>query len=245
LTYDITFLSAFAHNVTGVDVTVRNERCVAHPVTRRPVAGRTPLSDRLADVNVILAYYKLFDDVVDEGKGKIKSRFLRSAYKRAASREPAIDAVVKESYKDLTALERSGCDSVDAVADPFAEMLSKLSSLVLCDYATEFTKRLFYAVGKWLYLIDALDDYDKDVKKGGYNVLKSAYKSINAQNLVRKHGEDLNFIFGSLFVEVNECFNNIKFNFNCDLVGNILLKGLPAATQRIIKRINEDAGKRV
>ena len=35
LTYDIAFMSAFIHNVAGVDVKIEKKHCVAHPVTRQ------------------------------------------------------------------------------------------------------------------------------------------------------------------------------------------------------------------
>ena len=241
LTYDIAFLSAITHNIVGKDVVIKKSHCVIHPITKRPIAGRTEISDMLADVNVILAYHKLLDDVYDSGKGRLKSAFLKGAYKKACKRYPKVDDIVKTNYKTLFDLEKKENDSIDMACDPFATMLAELSDFVLGDKKTEYTSRLFYYLGKWIYLIDALDDYDKDVKKNAYNVLKLAYKSINAKKLIEDHGKDLAFTFNVVFSEIADCYKNIKFYFNSDLVGNILLRGLPASTDKIVKRINENA----
>ena len=241
LTYDIAFLSAIAHNIIGKDVTIEKSHCVLHPITKRPIAGRTEISDMLADVNVILAYHKLSDDINDEGKGRLRSLFFKGAYKKARKRQPEIDETVRFDYKTLFDLEKKGEDSIDRACDPVADMLAKISDIVLKSHATEDTNRLFYNIGKWIYLIDALDDYDKDIKKNGYNVLKLAYKSVNAKNLLKEHGEEISFLFTVIFSEVSDCCKKIKFYFNSDLVKNILLRGLPDATLKLVKRINENA----
>jgi len=244
LTYDIAFLSAIAHNIMNKDVAIEHAHCVIHPITKRPIAARDELSDTLANVNVILAYHKLLDDVYDEGKGRLGSVVFKRAYKKAKKSLPEVDEVVRVNYKNLYDLEKGGADSVDMVCDPFAVMLAGISDHVLGEYKNEFTYKLFYYVGKWIYLIDALDDYDKDVKKNDYNVYKLAYKSINAQNLVEEHGEELASYFNVVFSEIADCFKNIKFYFNADLVGNILLRGIPEATRKIIERIkNKNVGK--
>ena len=156
-----------------------------------------------------------------------------------------IDEIVVGRYKESFSLEKSGCESVDAAADPFSKMLSEISGEVFGKYATEHTDKLFYYLGKWIYVSDALDDYDKDMKKGDYNVFKSAYKSINAKKLLEENGEDIEFLFRSIFAEIADCVANIKFYFNADLIKNILLRGLPASTSKIIKGIKDDAGKRI
>ena len=40
-------------------------------------------------------------------------------------------------------------------------------------------------MGKWIYLIDALDDYDKDKKKGAYNPFVLAYGAPTREELLK------------------------------------------------------------
>ena len=54
LNYDLTFLSAFAHNVCGEDVQIERQRCVMHWFRKRPMAGVDALSVRVAHLTVIL-----------------------------------------------------------------------------------------------------------------------------------------------------------------------------------------------
>ncbi len=164
LTYDIAFLSALAHNILGKDVEIKKSRCVAHAIRRRPIAKPDDVSKMLGAVNVILAYYKLKDDVLDESKGNLKSIIFKKGYKKAKKKYPKIDLIVKDCYSNLLKLEKENSESIDIVADCFAVMLKDISSEVFLDKTNENTKQLMYAVGKWIYLIDALDDYDKDIK---------------------------------------------------------------------------------
>ena len=237
LTYDIAFLSAVAHNVMNKDVTIENKRCVAHPIIKRPIAKKDELTEKLACINTLLAYYKVTDDVYDNGKGKFKRLVLNSGFKRAKKKFPMIDEIISARYEELRALEKRGEKSVDMVADPFSILLAEISDETLGEYKTENTRKLFYAVGKFIYLIDALDDYDKDLKKGNYNVFSSVYGRFNVKELLEKDGEEISFIFSSVFSSVEENLNAVKFYFNKDLITNILLRGLKKTFADVVKRI--------
>ena len=104
----------------------------------------------------------------------------------------------------------------------------------LAEAATEHTRSLAYGIGKWVYLIDALDDYEKDIKKGNYNPFYAAFGEQKRAQMLQKNGEEVNFVFRSVFAENAEHLRQIRFYFNHDLTDNIILRGMPAATQRIM-----------
>ena len=113
--------------------------------------------------------------------------------------------------------------------------MQRLSRHFLKDKATPHTDGLFYALGKWIYLIDALDDYDKDRKKRRYNPFVLAYGSENKEALIKEHGGDIAFLFDTLFYGLREDLANIHFYFNRDLTDNVLLRGIPLETQRVMR----------
>ena len=114
-------------------------------------------------------------------------------------------------------------------------MLAEFSDYALGDKATKHTRNLFYAVGTWIYLIDALDDYDKDLVKKGYNPFVLAYGAESRCKLVEAHAEDMQFIFGTIFSEICGRFSAIPTEFNRDLAENVLFRGLPATTKKILE----------
>lgn len=240
LTYDIALMSAFVHNVTGRDVSIDKSSCVAHRIKKRPIAKIDEISQKLADLNTILVYYKLKDDVADEKKGGIKSFVFKGGYKKAVKRNSGFNETVKKYLSILDKYETENVDIIDQVADSSATLLAELSKEVLEDYSNECTYNLFYFVGKWVYLIDALDDYDKDVKKGSYNVFKLQYKSPSKSDLIEKNREDIEFIFKDIISNIAKNYSQIKFNFNDDLLKNVLLRGISETT---VKIMNDKKGK--
>ncbi len=236
LSYDMAFLSAIAHNIIGVDVKIEKKHCIAHTIKKRPIAKPDKISLKIASVNVILAYYKLRDDVIDEKKGNFKSAIFKRAYKKAKKQFPTVDNSVKTCYSKLLKLEEQKVDSIDIVSDCFAMMLLEISKVIFEDKSTEYTENLIYAVGKWIYLIDALDDYDKDVKKNNYNVFYNAFKQENYSSLIKKYEEDIVFIFSTIFVQISENFQKIPFEYNTDLITNVLMRGISNKTKQILDK---------
>lgn len=236
LNYDLTFFSVLAHNLTDTDLNVEKQRCILHTVVKRPVAVSDALTDRIAALNVILARYKLNDNVIDTGKGRVKRSFFAGAYKKAKKAEPLMDEIVKKKYDELLRLEKEKCDSPDMAADPFGQMMAELSDEILKTYADDDTRALFYSLGKWIYLIDAFDDFDKDVKKGAFNVFKNAYRDCSdKEELKSKHGRDVVIVFGAIISEIAELSRKLNYKFNHDLTDNVLLNGIREQTKKIME----------
>ena len=234
LSYDMTFLSALLHNIKNTDVTIEKQRCAANIFTRRPMALDDGITKTVACLNTLLTYYKLTDDILDEHKGRISRAFFKRGYKKAKALHPDAAEIVKARMAELFELEKAECASLDMAADPFGLMIADLSDYCLGESATEYTRKLFYGVGKWVYLIDALDDYDKDVKKKNYNPFVSAYKAPTKDEMLAKNREEVDFVFKSVFAENAECLKNIRFYFNTDLTDNIILRGMPASTRKVM-----------
>ena len=236
LNYDLTFLSVFIHNVIGEDFDIKKERCILHTIIKRPVATPDGLSLRIAALNVILAYYKLSDNVNDEGKGKLKRSFFKKAYKKAKKAEPVLDKIVKENYQALIALEKCNSDSVDIVSDPFGNMMRDIVKELSGENFTEGIGELSYNLGKWIYLIDALDDFDKDKKSGSFNVFINAYKDVSdKESFINGKKSELEFIFGGILSQIYACAKAVSYNFNHDLTDNILYKGIFVKTKNVME----------
>ncbi|MBQ8406336.1 MAG: hypothetical protein IJY38_00315 [Clostridia bacterium] len=244
LSYDITFLSVILHNIKGVDVKIEKSHCLTHRIRSKPMAEVDELTKMLGAINTCLAYYKYTDDICDEKKGRAKRSLFKRGYKRAKKAYPEIDRIIKSNLENQERAEKKKTASIDMAADATALMIAQLSDLLLEDKKTAHTNKLFYALGKWIYLIDALDDYDKDVKKGLYNPFALTYQKECKAQLLKEHKGEIEYIFHTLFYDIRESLSEIKFHFNRDLSDNILLRGLPAQTEKIMccacKKESED-----
>ena len=236
LSYDVTFLSVILHNLAGIDVTIEKSHCLTHCIRSRSMANVDELTRKLGALNTALVYYKYTDDIMDGDNGRGKRLWFKKGFRRVKKAYPEIARIVGENMQAQEKAEEAETDSVDRAADATANMLAEFCDYALEDKKTEFSHNLFYALGKWIYLIDALDDYDKDIKKGSYNPFAYAYEAESREALLSgESGEDVRFIFHAIFFDVRENLSKLTFHFNRDLLDNVLLRGLPMMTERIMK----------
>ena len=240
LSYDLTFLSVFIHNICNVDVEINKERCVLHQVIKRPIAKVDEITKQIACLNVILAYNKLKDDVLDSGKGKIKKSIFTSSYKRAKKLQPQLDEVVSKWYNKLLEYEKLNIDSIDMSADPFGQMIADVTKILCKDLFNDEIYTIAYNLGKWIYLIDALDDFDKDKNKGSFNVFCNCFNTCKTkEELLLNNTKELISIFSQVLLEIENSAKNINYNFNHDLIDNILVLGLKQQTKNIYRIHNK------
>ena len=236
LNYDLTFLSVLLHNLLNIDVKIEKQRCVIHQIRKRPIAIPDALTERIAALNVILAYYKLNDDVLDNGKGKLKKSFFKSSYKKAKLKEPILDKIVKERYAELIKLEKKQCDSIDIISDPFGKMLFEVVEVLASEIADDNVKELAYNLGKWIYLIDALDDFDKDKKKKNFNVFINMFPEIDGKDkLIENKKEEIIITFAAVLNRISELSKSLNYKFNHDLTDNVLMRGLNIQTKTVME----------
>lgn len=235
LSYDVTFLSALFHNMTGTDVKIEQQNCFEHTIKKRPIAAVDELTRELGALNTILLYFKLNDDIEDGDRGRGKRIWFKNGFLRAERSYPALTEIIASYMKEQFETEKAQTSSVDMASDPTAKMMQKLSRHFLKEGASESSDELFYSLGKWVYLIDALDDYDKDKKKGAYNPFLKEYRAESKKELLERRGEEIGYIFDTLFYSLREGLSGVKFYFNRDLTDNVILRGIPLETMRVMK----------
>lgn len=236
LSYDMTFLATFLHAVTGQKPVVSRERCICHPIRSREMVARDEAMLATADVGAILTYYKLRDNVLDGSRANgILASWANRKRKRAKARFPAVDEAVDKGYQALRALEKVNCEDLERVADCFAELLKDVVRAVTCDKATEHTDRFAYQLGKWIYLTDALDDYDADVKKSNYNPFFACYKEGSKSALIEKHGQEISDLFWFTLSSLKDSYDKIELLQSEGVLTNTVYYGLPMMTSRVLR----------
>lgn len=173
LNYDFTFLALLLAEEEGEK---RHGRCVPHPVRGRDYYVSSDALELAADCSVILAWWQFQDGIADHSGLKkagcqAASAALGSAYRRARAYRPAFDRVVGEKLAELSCLEAKNCTSMDQTADTFALLLQSIALEVTDPVKRRVLSQFFYHLGRWIYLIDAVDDLEEDFKRGNYNPL--------------------------------------------------------------------------
>ena len=228
LTYDCAFLALALSNANAADDTQRPCRCWAHPKKKKNIIQNDEIR-YAADINTILAYHKLSDDIADEKrhKARIARAFLRPAYKKAAERQRFCAEEIGQHMQNLVRLEQEGCSVSDEIAHEFATLLAKTARYGLKAYENmeEFYK-LFYNLGRWIYLADAMADYKEDEEQGKYNVLRLECRSYEAAK------EEMEF---SLWHTLSEAEGNFKritwLSHGYEIIENVICTALPQRTR--------------
>ena len=234
LTFDMAFMSALVHNIRHADVTIRRSHCVLHLIRKRPVAAVDDITVMLGCINTALAYYKLLDDKADGDKKGVLRHLYKKGLKRAIKKHKRAVDIISFYMSEQSKTEQAGCNIIEQAAESTAAMMKELSSYALGEYSSADTEALFYDIGKWVYLIDALDDYDKDVKKHRFNVFYNAFGADCKRRAVEENTGELTFLFDSLFADMQMRLTKIDFGFNRDLTDNIILRGIPLKTRAIL-----------
>lgn len=177
LNYDFTFLAILLWPEEAPPAARRG--CVAHPVSGRAYYPGNPALELASDESVILSWWQIQDALADPGgrKGRYRaaSLALRGAYRRAAERRPEFDRITREKLAQLRELEEERCPSLDRSADAFAGLLAAAAEEAPDPVKRRVLEQMLYHLGRWIYLVDAADDLEKDFASGSYNPLIYRY----------------------------------------------------------------------
>jgi hypothetical protein len=230
LNYDCTFLAAFLYALSDTPhAPCTMKRCALKPFRgKNPVAQSSAMLDFAADANVLLAYHQMADDWMDERRFRaaLGYVFLRKAAKKAAQRQPDLDKTFTVRLRRLRILERDETACTDEPADTFGDLLREL---VLHGPIPGESERIAagwmaYNLGRWIYLIDAWDDRQKDQKHGAYNPFVKAQMDVS----------EASFLLYVSLAEAEKAYDLLPINQDMGLLNNIIHLGCRQRTRQIL-----------
>ena len=169
LSYDMAFLALLLMSLYEAEETSGKNGCMMHPVKRRPWVDNC-FVQYSADMNVALAYYNCLDDWQDDGKvsARIMAENLEKHLPQIRQRWPRQCEAIQDCIEKLSGLEKEGCANPDTPAGVFGRLMGEL--LVWQeDLWAPTLRQMGDALGRFVYLMDAALDFDKDARKGKYN----------------------------------------------------------------------------
>ncbi|MDD3946967.1 MAG: DUF5685 family protein [Clostridia bacterium] len=243
INYDITFLAILAHNYCKTQPDIQESRCAFHLLGKKyPIVGKNDIMLRIADINTLLAYYKVEDDVLDGGKLKhrLGKLMTKRHYKRAARRMPTLAASIKSNYERLRALEQNKEESIDRLADCFATMLVEVGRAA-CNGPDPLLDDLCYNLGRWIYLIDAYDDLYADIQEGKFNpLLPSGDLTAETEEQIT---DTVKFNLSLAVSNIRAAYDAMEITVSEGALSNIIYRGLQARTEEILARRGKECKK--
>lgn len=243
LGYDFTFMVLVRLALEGITPTFKKSNCIAHPFRRRLMAkpqkgsAEEEIFSLCACATVLLSYHKVCDDITDEkGFRRMRARmsrpFVGGLRRRAAKRYAPLDARIKTGLSALSEIEKSDLLSADAPAEAFGKLLSEVFSYGLADGKKRIAENVGFRIGKWIYLVDAADDYGEDIRKQRYNPLVRVY----GEALSSAERETLAEALIAELVQAERGFDLIDYpdDDSRAIVENIIYSGMPSVAQRVL-----------
>lgn len=201
LSYDATF-AAVLLSALYEPVTYRMQSgCVLHPVGKKKYLSNQFI-DYVADMNVLLTYYKCQDDWNDE-KNLVKLGYgatLKRQAKQVETRYPGKAATIKLALNTIYELEKACDTNIDKLSNAFGDIMAEILDVSPNDLDARDKNRygdmwkgelrnLGFNLGKFIYIMDAFDDVEKDMKKDSSNPFVDKYKACLEDELAMREFE--------------------------------------------------------
>lgn len=232
LSYDFAFFALVRMSVEQSCSGFKNSRCSFNPAKK---CLQCDLDDAdlayTADVSMLMVYYKFLDNIQDS-RGvkklllKLASPYFKRIGKKGSARCPEAAEILEKMHFSQLEAEQNFSGNIDQACHPSAEALGKLLALNKADDVDSFY-RFGYMIGRWVYLTDALDDYEKDKADGTFNPFLSA-GNFSVDNCVAS----LN-LTASRAIDI---FKEIKTYKYKNIIENILYDGLHSSVKAVVER---------
>lgn len=221
LNYDLTFLALLMTGLYEPDTHKEAHRCVVHPLRKHPTVENEAV-DYAADMCVLLSYQKLRDDWEDEHKQtrRAAAALLRSAYTKVAQKYPRQTQAIEKNIRLLHEAERRDCRDIDYVAGLTGHFLAELFIWKDDVWKEDLGKMGFY-MGKFIYLMDALEDVERDRKHGNYNLF-----SRDGAIWGTPREQEIRMMLTDMMIEASRAFERLPVLENAEILRNILYSGV-------------------
>ena len=186
LTYDMTFVVLLLSGLYEQPTRKGKSRCAVHPLKAQPVR-KNEVTEYCADMNVILSYYKCMDDWQDERKPfrYAYATLLKNIGRKHMSGYPEKMCRIQETLSELSGLEKEGETDVDLVAGCSGRIMEEVLAFREDMWESSLRRMGFY-LGKFIYILDAYDDVEKDAENGNYNPFLKKYKMEGFEEEIRR-----------------------------------------------------------
>ena len=172
LTFDLTFLTLLLQALYEKEESENTGPCIIHPFKKQSW-WQSEITDYAADMTVLLGYQKLMDDWNDDCNPLRlwESLPFKRYYRRIAQQYPRQSEVLEDRMAKLSFMEIQGEQDPDKAAGLFGDIMAEIF-VYQEDYWSDTLRKMGQALGRFIYLMDAVVDLEKDRKTGNYNPLK-------------------------------------------------------------------------
>ena len=238
LSYDFAFLSLMRMVLENVKGEIKMRRCPAHILKKRPMIEPNPSLKYAAQTSAVLTKLKLKDNIKDSrGMSKLKAKLvgiIRIFFKKTDKSIAPLEEKIISLMDKISALENEKCDSVDEIASVFGEILAWVNSFGIEGEIKDIAYNIGFHLGKWIYVIDACDDFSDDIKTGSYNPIVISF----GNHLTESIKDMLRCALTLELSKLSENLEKLDFSEYRDVeavIKNVIYDGMRRETEKILK----------
>ncbi len=228
LSYDTTFLALFLSSLYEPEDRESEVRCLMHPVDKHPTRTNEYVSYAAA-MNILLSYYSCQDDWSDEHSTRklLLSKALSGKQAAVCAAYPEKAEVIRSSLESLHRAEAENDTDLDKVSGYFGELMAEVFAMKQDEW-TPVLKRMGFYLGKFMYILDAFDDLEKDYTNHCYNPFIVRKEGEVPEKPWKKDGftEECRLILTMMMAEVCKCFELLPILNHLEILRNILYSGV-------------------
>lgn len=219
LSYDMTFLLILLTGLYEPEGEKGLCRCVAHPLEKHPFMTNH-FCNYVADMNVLLTYYKCLDDWADEKKHSrlLYARSLQKAVRRIEAEYPEKCRKIRQGLQKISEQEKAGNTDLDAMAGCFGHVMEEIFAYRNDEWESLLRGMGFY-LGKFIYLADAFEDIEKDIADDCYNPLIPLFRRDDFEEVCRR-------LLTMMISECSRMFEMLPIIEYTEILRNILYSGV-------------------
>ena len=216
LNYDMTFLALFLSALYEPEEEEQTFRCAFHPTKKKNLI-ENEFTDYAANMTIALVYYKCLDDWADEKKriSRDYGKHLESKYAEIKRRYPRQCQCIETSLNEMSKIEKTPGSTPDEAVNCSGRMLSEVF-VYQEDFWSNSLRIFGYELGRFIYLMDAAMDYQKDKKTKNYNPLFAMHMK----------PEEIEGILTMSISRAAEQFEQLPIVKDTHLIRNILYGGV-------------------
>lgn len=246
LSYDFVFLTMMRATLLKEKGEIKKGRCKYNPLKK--VLYSIPNESALfsARCALVLTALNIKDDLTDCDTPFLKKVILAPFYlyltakvKRLLSNAPEYKSYIEKvegSLFKLNSLEKGRCSEIDRFCEAFGDIMADTLSFGLEGNELILAKEIGASVGRYIYLIDAIDDAERDEKKHSFNPLLEVYGSAKA---VKESARSLDVALSLHARDALLSFNLTENGEYSSIITNVLSLGLGKESYRIITKNGE------
>lgn len=233
LNYDMTFLAMLLSGLYEPKSKRAYRKCFLHPL-KKHLEVQNKYIDYAAKMTIVLTYLKCDDDWIDNHKvgQQLYKKILMKSYQSIKKEYPKKIEIIEKQLSLIHQYEQNDDAHIDDISGCFGKVMAEICCFQ-DDVWSDTLKEFGFFLGKFIYLMDAYDDIEKDMKNNDFNPLLKDFRDEYFE-------EKCYHLLEMMISRAAEAFEYLPIEENVEILRNIIYSGVWSQYELRHKKRMED-----